>query len=85
MKRAASSDFGNVSQVVPTIQPLVKIAPDGTPIHSRAFEVAAAAPMARDGLLKAAKAMATTTADLLEDRSLLARVTDEFKARKARS
>jgi hypothetical protein len=41
--------------------------------------------MAREGLLKAAKAMATTTADLLEDRSLLARIVDEFKARKERA
>src|SRR2546422_10411854 len=36
--RLGSSDVGNVSQVIPTIQPLVKIAPDGTAIHSRAFE-----------------------------------------------
>ena len=44
-----SSDVGNVSQVIPTIQPLMKIAPDGTPIHSRAFEAAAVSPLARDG------------------------------------
>jgi amidohydrolase len=81
--RFGSSDVGNVSQVVPTIQPLVKIAPDGTPIHSRAFEAAAVAPMAREGMLKAAKAMATTTADLLEDRTLLARITAEFASKNA--
>jgi metal-dependent amidase/aminoacylase/carboxypeptidase family protein len=46
--RYGSSDVGNVSQVVPTIQPLVKIARDGTPIHSRAFEKEAVTPMARD-------------------------------------
>ena len=83
--RFGSSDVGNVSQVVPTIQPLVKVAPDGTPIHSRAFEIAAATPMAREGLLTAAKAMATTTADLLEDRSLLTRVADEFRSRRERA
>jgi amidohydrolase len=83
--RFGSSDVGNVSQVVPTIQPLVKIAPEGTPIHSRAFAEAAVAPMARQGLLTAAKAMATTTADLLEDRTLLARVADEFRSRRPRS
>jgi amidohydrolase len=79
--RFGSSDVGNVSQVVPTVQPLVKIAPDGTPIHSRAFEVAAVTPLARDGLLKAAKTMATTTADLLADRGLLDRIRAEFRAR----
>src|SRR6266436_6972311 len=69
--RLGSSDVGNVSQVIPTIQPLVKIAPDGTAIHSRAFEAAAVSPLARQGLLAAAKAMAMTTVDLLGDASLL--------------
>src|SRR5256712_2726340 len=44
--RLGSSDVGNVSQVIPTIQPLMKIAPDNTPIHSRAFAAAAASPPA---------------------------------------
>jgi len=77
--RLGSSDVGNVSQVVPTIQPLVKIAPDGTAIHSRAFEAAAVSPLARQGLLTAAKAMAMTTADLLGDAALLARVKQDFQ------
>jgi amidohydrolase len=79
--RFGSSDVGNVSQVVPTIQPYVKIAPDGTPIHSRAFEAAAVSPLAREGLVKAAKAMATTAADLMSDDGLLARVKQEFTKR----
>jgi metal-dependent amidase/aminoacylase/carboxypeptidase family protein len=80
--RLGSSDVGNVSRVIPTIQPLVKIAPDGTPIHSRAFEAAAVTPIARAGLLDAAKAMAMTTADLLGDAELLGRVQGEFGARR---
>lgn len=78
--RLGSSDIGNVSQVVPTIQPLVKIAPDGMPIHSRAFEAAAIAPLATQGLLTAAKTMAMTTLDLLADPALLARARQEFEA-----
>ncbi|HXG15920.1 MAG TPA: M20 family metallopeptidase [Calidithermus sp.] len=76
--RLGSSDVGNVSQVVPTIQPLVKIAPDGTPIHSRAFESAAVSPLAREGMLTAARALAMTAADLLADPALLRRARDEF-------
>jgi amidohydrolase len=76
--RLASSDVGNVSQVIPCIQPLMKIAPDGTPIHSRDFEAAAVTPLARDGTLKAAKAMARTTYDLLVDPALVARAKQEF-------
>jgi metal-dependent amidase/aminoacylase/carboxypeptidase family protein len=80
--RLGSSDVGNVSQVVPTIQPLVKIAPDGTPIHSRAFEAAAVSPLARQGLLAAAKVMAMTALDLLAEPGLLARAHQEFAAPK---
>ncbi len=77
--RLGSSDVGNVSQVVPTIQPLVKIAPEGTPIHSREFEAAAVTPLAREGMVHAAKIMAMTAVDLLADRALLDRIQGEFR------
>jgi amidohydrolase len=77
--RLGSSDIGNVSQVVPTIQPLMKIAPDGTPIHSRAFEAAAASSLAREGVLAAAKAMAMTAFDLLAEPALVAKARQEFE------
>ena len=80
--RLGSSDVGNVSQVIPTIQPLMKIAPDNTPIHSRAFEAAAVSPLARAGTLAAAKAMAMTTLDLLAEPALVKRAHDEFKGAK---
>jgi amidohydrolase len=75
-----SSDVGNVSQVLPTIQPMVKIAPDGTPVHSRAFLEAAASPLAREGLLISAKSMAMTALDLLAEPALLAQARQEFQA-----
>jgi metal-dependent amidase/aminoacylase/carboxypeptidase family protein len=80
--RLGSSDVGNVSQVLPTIQPLVQIAPDGTPIHSRAFEAAAVTPLARKGLEGAAKTMAMTTYDLLADPALVKKARAEFEATK---
>ena len=78
--RLGSSDIGNVSRVLPAIQPMVKIAPDGTPIHSRAFEAAAKAPLAREGMLISAKTMAMTVCDLLADPSLVKRAQAEFQA-----
>jgi amidohydrolase len=78
--RLGSSDIGNVSQVIPAIQPMVQIAPTGTPIHSRAFEAAAITPLARQGMCQAAKAMAMTTYDLLADPSLVKRARAEFEA-----
>src|SRR5213594_2721085 len=78
--RLGSSDVANVSHVIPAIQPLMKIAPDGTPIHSRAFAAAARSPLAREGTLTASKAMAMTTLDLLADASLVRKAQAEFKA-----
>jgi len=80
--RMGSSDVGNVSQVIPAIQPMVQIAPEGTPIHSRAFEEAAIKPLARDGMLTAAKVMAMTTCDLLADPTRLKEARREFDAAK---
>jgi amidohydrolase len=76
--RLGSSDIGNVSRVIPAIQSMVKIAPDGTPIHSRAFEAAARSPLAREGMLISAKTMAMTVCDLLSDPALVARARAEF-------
>jgi len=78
-ERLGSSDVGNVSQVIPTIQPYVKIAPDGTPWHSRAFAEAAVSPLAREGMLAAAKVMAMTTLDLLTDPGLLEGAKRDFQ------
>jgi amidohydrolase len=76
--RLGSSDIGNVSQVIPAIQPMVAIAPLGTAIHSRAFAEAAVAPLARAGLVAAAKAMALTTFDLLTDPARVDAAKKEF-------
>ena len=79
-ERMGSSDVGNVSQVIPAIQPMVQIAPEGTPIHSRAFEQAAVRPLARDGMLTSAKIMAMTTCDLLANPALVRDARREFEA-----
>jgi amidohydrolase len=78
--RLASSDIGNVSQVIPAIQPMIQIAPTGTPIHSRAFEAAAVSPLARQGMCQAAKTMAMTAYDLLADPGLVKQARADFDA-----
>jgi amidohydrolase len=80
--RMGSSDIGNVSQVIPAIQPMVQIAPHGTPIHSRAFEAAAVSTLARQGMCQAAKTMAMTAYDLLADPGLVHKARAEFEAAK---
>jgi metal-dependent amidase/aminoacylase/carboxypeptidase family protein len=79
--RLGSSDVGNVSQVVPTIQPMIAIAPGGTAIHTREFADHAVKPLARAGMLAAAKTMAMTTLDLLAEPSRVQAARDEFGRR----
>jgi metal-dependent amidase/aminoacylase/carboxypeptidase family protein len=73
-----STDFGNVSQVVPGIQPLVAMAPAGVRLHSPQFAQAAASELAMKGLADAAKALAMTVADLLSEPANMRKVKQEF-------
>jgi metal-dependent amidase/aminoacylase/carboxypeptidase family protein len=75
-----STDAGNVSQALPMIHPYVRIAPDGTPGHSRELAAAAATPLARAGMVAAAKALALTALDLLADPAALAAARADFAA-----
>ena len=76
--RKGSSDVGNVSQVLPTIQPMIGIAPEGMAIHTREFADAAIKPLARQGMVAAAKTMAMTTFDLLAEPALVKAAKKEF-------
>ena len=76
--RKGSSDVGNVSQVLPTIQPMIGIAPVGMAIHTRDFADAAVKPLARRGMLAAAKTMAMTTFDLLAEPARVTAAKKEF-------
>ncbi len=79
--RLGSSDIGNVSQVIPAIQPMIAIAPTGTAIHTREFAEAAVKPLARAGMLAAAKTMAMTTFDLLAEPGRVEKAKQEFAQR----
>ncbi len=59
-----STDMGNISHVVPSIHPMIKAAPEGTPIHTPAFAEAAASAIGDDAVLDGAKAIAMTVIDL---------------------
>ncbi|MDD5337852.1 MAG: peptidase dimerization domain-containing protein, partial [Dehalococcoidales bacterium] len=79
---SGSSDVGNVSQLTPTIQPMVAIASDEVLIHSDDFCRVAGTKEALNVILDAAKAMAMTAADLLANPATLAAVRAEFEKSK---
>jgi amidohydrolase len=81
-----STDVGNVSRLLPTIQPLVSIAPGDVLIHSPRFAEVAATDEAMDCLLDAARAMAMTAVDLLVDPAVMKKAADDYrKGREVRS
>jgi amidohydrolase len=73
----ASSDVGNISRRVPTIQALVKAVPEGTTGHSNEMARAVATDDAIDAMLRAATGMALTVVDLLGEPGNLAKLREE--------
>lgn len=58
-----STDMGNVSHVVPSIHPMVAVAPPGVSIHTPEFADHARGPAGDRAVLDGAKAMAATIVD----------------------
>jgi len=74
-----STDVGNVSQVVPTIQPTIALTDRPEVVcHTVAFAEAAGGPAGDRALLLAAKTLAMTAVDLFADPTCLRRVREEF-------
>ncbi len=66
--RWASSDIGNLSHIIPTIQPTLKITKNPTPIHTKDFARATLTDFALNQTLIAAESLALTTLKLLEEK-----------------
>ena len=81
-KAFGSTDMGNVSQLVPSIQPFVAIAPEEVATHSPQFASAAASEAGIQGLLDAAKALAMTVVDLVANSEIVIKVKQEFEQNK---
>ena len=74
-----SSDVGNISQVVPTIQPSISISDVPVIGHSEEFKAAACSPKGLNAIALGAKVLALTALDLLESPDLLAAIKEEHQ------
>ena len=74
-----STDLGNLSVRVPSIHPLLGIAPFGTPLHTSDFAAAAITEEADNGVIDGAVAMAQATLDYLADADLRAAAARDFE------
>ncbi|MFD0051888.1 M20 family metallopeptidase [Actinomycetes bacterium NPDC127524] len=75
-----STDAGNVSHVVPTAHPYIKIGHDELIAHTNEFREAAGSSQGEHALITGAKALALTGYRLLTDKELLQKVQTEFRS-----
>jgi amidohydrolase len=73
-----STDMGNVSYVVPSIHPMIKVAPSHLSIHTPEFAEYTASADGDKAVLDGAKAMAMTVADLWLQPEKLEAAKEEF-------
>lgn len=81
-KSIGSTDAGNVSQVVPTIHPTLKICDEPITIHTEAFKEAAISLIGDQSLLDGAEILARIGLRFLQDTALLKEIQTEFKSLK---
>ncbi|HEX9987449.1 MAG TPA: M20 family metallopeptidase [Chloroflexia bacterium] len=77
---SASTDFGNISQVIPTAYAQFGICGEDVGWHSREVAAATKTERGHDALIAAAKTLAMSTLDLLSDPDLIAKSKQEHRA-----
>jgi amidohydrolase len=78
-----STDMGNISYLVPSIHPMIKVAADGVAIHTVEFAEWARSPDGDKAVLDGAKSMAMTIVDLWTSAELREATTTAFAGRPA--
>ena len=76
---SGSTDFANVSQLVPSLELGFKIAEAGTPWHSRASLAAAGSESAKEPLNIVISVLSQTAYDYTVDKELRKRIDEDFK------
>ena len=78
---SGSTDVGDVSWVVPTMQCLTSCFALGTPLHTWQVVSQGATPIAHKGMLQAAKVIASTALQVMEDPSIIEKAKAELAER----
>lgn len=75
---AASTDFGNVSHLVPGLHPMVKVSPTDVALHTEDFARWAATPQAVDAAVDSAAGLAQVALDFLADADFRRAAREDF-------
>ena len=74
-----STDMGNISHAIPSIHPMIKVAPEGVPIHTPEFEVYAGGEEGDRAVIDGALTMAYTMVDALASKYHRAAIRGAFE------
>jgi len=80
-----STDYGNVSRIVPGVNFEIAVAKEGISLHTADFVIAAVSPVGHQALLTATKVMAMTAIDLFANSEILKKAKAEFERYKSSS
>jgi amidohydrolase len=80
LSRAASSDMGNVSYLVPAIHPMIRMAPKGVVHHHQDFATWSGSDEGMRAVTDGASALAMTAIDFMVDERLREEVSEAFRA-----
>ena len=78
-KGGGSTDVGNISQVIPTIHPNIKISENYIAGHSREFREACKSELGLNSIELGAKVLANTALDIIEDPELLENIKKQHR------
>jgi amidohydrolase len=78
-----STDMGNISQIVPSIHPMIAVSPASVAIHTTDFAAFAGGPEGDRAVLDGAKALASTVVDLWAAPGVMDAARAEFEAARA--
>ena len=78
-KVVGSTDMGNVSYIVPSIHPMIGVAPPGVPIHTPDFAHFSRSESGDKAVIDGAKIMAMTVVDLWAQKTNFERAHQEFQ------
>ncbi|WP_449536600.1 M20 family metallopeptidase [Ferdinandcohnia sp. Marseille-Q9671] len=81
---AGSLDMGNVSQVVPSIHPYIKICDEPFACHTHGFREAALSNQGKEAMILGAKTMALTGYEILTNPETLEKIKKEFVAKQTK-
>lgn len=84
-EKTGSTDFGNVMYQVPGSCIRVAFVPEGTSSHSEEYLASGKKREAHEATILAAKILANSSYDLIEDPELLREVKEEFKINKSKA